>query len=44
MPIDLIISPELEVAKSIERQLKAPGAYDVVPFLNDEIELLKFAN
>ncbi len=40
MPIDLIISPELEVAKSIERQLKAPGAYDVVPFVNDEIELL----
>jgi len=40
MPIDLIISPELEVAKSIERQLKAPGAYDVVPFLSDEIELL----
>ena len=40
MPIDLIISPELEVAKSIERQLKAPGSYDVVPFLNDEIELL----
>ena len=40
MPIDLIISPELEVAKSIERQLKAPGAYDVVPFLDDEIELL----
>ena len=40
MPIDLIISPELEVAKSIERQLKAPGAFDVVPFLDDEIELL----
>ena len=40
MPIDLIISPELEVARSIERQLKAPGAYDVVPFINDEIELL----
>ncbi len=42
MPIDLIISPELEVARSIERQLKAPGAYDVVPFLNDEIELISF--
>ena len=40
MPIDLIISPELEVARSLERQLKAPGAYEVVPFLNDEIELL----
>ena len=38
MPIDLI-SPELEVMNSIERQLKAPGAH-VVPFLNDEIELL----
>ena len=43
MPIDLIISPELEVARSIERQLKAPGAYDVVPFINDEIELLTLA-
>ena len=42
MPIDLIISPELEVARAIEMQLKAPGAYDVVPFLNDEIELLSF--
>ncbi len=40
MPIDLIISPELEVARAIERQLKAPGAFDVVPFINDEIELL----
>ena len=38
MPIDLIISPELEVAKSIERQLKAPGAFDVVPFLDDEVK------
>ena len=41
MPIDLIISPELEVAKSIERQLKAPGAYDVVPFLDDRVQLLR---
>ena len=27
MPIDLIISPELEVARSLEIQQKAPGAY-----------------
>ena len=40
MPIDLIISPELEVAKSIERQLKAPGVYDVVPFFNDQVQLM----
>ena len=36
MPIDLIISPELEVARSIEKQLKAPGANEVVPFMNDK--------
>ena len=40
MPIDLIISPELEVAKSIERQIKAPGAHDVVPFINEKSQLL----
>jgi len=40
MPIDLIISPELEVAKSIERQLKAPGVYDVVPFFGDQAQLM----
>ena len=40
MPIDLIISPELEVAKSIERQLKTPGVYDVVPFFNNDAQLM----
>ena len=40
MPIDLIISPELEVAKSIERQLKTPGVYDVVPFFNEQVQFL----
>ena len=46
MPIDLIISPELEVARSIERQLYEPGSYYFVPFLNEDIELvvLLFAN
>jgi trk system potassium uptake protein TrkA len=39
MPIDLIISPELEVAKSIIRQLNAPDAFEIVPFYNDKIEL-----
>ena len=40
MPIDLIISPELEVAKSIKRQIKAPGAYDIVPFIKENSQLL----
>ena len=39
MPIDLTISPELEVAKSIIRQLNAPGAFEIVPFANDQIQL-----
>jgi len=43
MPIDLIISPELEVARSIEKQLKAPGANEVVPFMNDNIELINIS-
>ena len=43
MPIDLIISPELEVAKSIERQLKTPGVYDVVPFFNEEAQLMNIS-
>ena len=40
MPIDLIISPELEVAKSIERQLRTPGVYDIFPFFNDNAQLM----
>ncbi len=43
MPIDLIISPELEVAKSIERQLKTPGVYDIFPFFDDEVQLMNIA-
>jgi len=39
MPIDLIISPELEVARSIIRQLNAPNAFEIVPFHNDKIQL-----
>ena len=28
LPIDVIISPELEIAKSLQRKLEAPGALD----------------
>ena len=41
MPIDVIISPELEIAKSIQRKLEAPGALDNVPFVNNKIRLLE---
>ena len=41
VPIDVIISPELEIAKSIQRKLEAPGALDNVPFANNKIRLLE---
>jgi trk system potassium uptake protein TrkA len=41
LPIDVIISPEIEIAKSIQRKLEAPGALDSVPFANNKIRLLE---
>ncbi|MDC0240456.1 Trk system potassium transporter TrkA [Candidatus Pelagibacter sp.] len=41
LPIDVIISPELEIAKSIQRKLEAPGALDSVPFAVNKIRLLE---
>lgn len=40
MPIDVIISPELEVAKSVRRRLQVPGAFDMIPFGDDSIRLI----
>jgi trk system potassium uptake protein len=41
LPIDVIISPELEVAKSLQRKLDAPGALDSVPFVNGKVKVLE---
>ena len=41
LPIDVIISPELEIAKSIQRKLEAPGAIDNVHFAKNKIRLLE---
>tara|TARA_B100001123_G_scaffold440486_1_gene579640 strand:+ start:1076 stop:2449 length:1374 start_codon:yes stop_codon:yes gene_type:complete len=41
LPIDYIISPEVEIAKSIQRKLEAPGALDNVPFADNKIRLLE---
>ena len=41
IPIDVIISPEREVAKSLYRKLEAPGALDNVPFVKDKVKLLE---
>ena len=41
LPIDVIISPEVEIAKSIQRKLEAPGAIDNIPFADNKIRLLE---
>ncbi len=40
MPIDVIISPEYEVAQSVTRLLEVPGALDVIPLCNDKVRLI----
>jgi len=40
MPIDIIISPEIEIGKAILRRLNTPGAFDVVPFANGLVQLI----
>ena len=41
LPIDYVISPEIEIAKSIQRKLEAPGALNNVPFAENKIRLLE---
>src|SRR3546814_18631830 len=40
MAIDVIISPEIEVARAIERPLQLPGAFDVQPLANSTVSLV----
>jgi trk system potassium uptake protein TrkA len=40
LPIDVIISPEIEVARAITRRLQVPGAIDVIPLANDRVRLI----
>jgi trk system potassium uptake protein TrkA len=40
MPIDVVISPEVEVAKSVARRLEVPGALDMAGFAGDRVRLV----
>lgn len=40
IPIDSIISPEIEVARAIERRLRIPGAFDAIPLSDGKITLV----
>jgi trk system potassium uptake protein TrkA len=37
----VIISPEIEIAKSIQRKLESPGTLDNIPFADNKIKLLE---
>lgn len=40
LPIDVVISPEVEVAHAIALRLEVPGALNVVPFVDGRVRLL----
>jgi trk system potassium uptake protein TrkA len=43
MPIDVIISPEIEVARAITSRLTVPGATDMVSFVDDRVRVVAVA-
>jgi trk system potassium uptake protein TrkA len=40
LPIDVVISPEIEVARAIQRRLQVPGAFDMLPFAGDRVRCI----
>lgn len=40
LPIDVVISPEIEVARAIERRLAVPGAFDMLPMADDLVRVV----
>ena len=40
LPIDAIISPEIEVARAIGRRLEIPGAFDAIPLSDGKVTLI----
>ncbi|MBR4127467.1 MAG: Trk system potassium transporter TrkA [Alphaproteobacteria bacterium] len=40
LPIDYVISPEVEIARSIRRNISLPGAFEVIPLAMDKVHLL----
>ena len=42
LPIDLVITPDIEIAKFIDNLLNLPGSTAVFPFLNDTVNIFAF--
>ena len=40
MPIDVIISPEREVAKAVSSRLRVPGAFETISLVDDKVKLV----
>ena len=40
LPIDEVISPEIEVARAISRRLRVPGTFDMIPLAQDLVKVL----
>lgn len=40
LSINVIISPEIEVARAIARRLRAPGTLDMIPFVGDKARVI----
>ena len=40
MPIDVIISPEIEVARAVTHRLQVPGAFEMIPLVDDRVKLV----
>ena len=40
LPIDVIISPEIEVARAIHRRLQVPGAFENIPLADSRVRLI----
>ena len=40
LPIDVTISPEIEVARAVSRRLDVPGASDMMPFADDRVRVI----
>ncbi len=40
LPIDVVISPEVEVAKAIANRLRVPGAFNIIPMVEGRVQLV----
>ena len=40
IPINVIISPEVEVARAISRRMAVPGAFDMIPLADDKVRVI----